>query len=108
MIRNQLRNLDDYPSQTGNNIYKLNAHVQTLIDNLTSRGETTHDLLTNIFRAYVSFLYKNFIKYVADNQSWWDYGKDISPNFLIKKDSKTYRILKTNYIWEDKPAEKEK
>ena len=46
MICTQIRNLDPYLSQTGNNIVKFNAHVQTLIDTLTSRGQMNHVLLT--------------------------------------------------------------
>ena len=38
MIRTQLSNLGTYPSQTFNNIVKSRAHVQTLIDTLTSRS----------------------------------------------------------------------
>ena len=71
MIRTHRRNLGTYLSQTGNEIVKFNAHVQTLIDTLTSRGRTTYDLPTNLFKAYEACLYKSFIKYVEYKKSEW-------------------------------------
>ena len=80
MICTQIRNLDPYLSQTGNNIVKFNAHVQTLIDTLTSRGQMNHVLLTKLFKAYAAFLDKNFVKDVADKQSEYEDGKYMTTN----------------------------
>ena len=44
-IWTQISNLDTYLSKTGNNIVKLNAHVQNLINTFTSRGGDTHYLI---------------------------------------------------------------
>ena len=52
MMQTQISSLDNKKNQTGNNIFKLNTHVQDIIYNLTSRGETTHDLRTNLFKGY--------------------------------------------------------
>jgi hypothetical protein len=49
MIRIQLSNLDTYIVQAGNDINKFNKHVQALLEALNARGETTSDLLTNLF-----------------------------------------------------------
>ena len=55
MIRTKLSNLDEYLIETDNDILKFNNHVRMLMDSLTARGETTQDLLTNLFKAYAAF-----------------------------------------------------
>ena len=70
-------------------------------------GKMTHDLLTNLFKSYAACLDKNFVKYVADNQSEWVDGKDMTPNMLVDKSSSKYKILKTKEIWEALSSEEE-
>ena len=96
-----------YLSQTGNKTVKFNAHFQTLINTLTSRGETTHDLLTDIFKAYSECFDNNFINYVTYKHSKYKDGKDMTPNWLMKKSSNKYDILKTGGNWYALSAEEE-
>jgi hypothetical protein len=49
-IRKKLSSLDVYIPTINSNITKFNVQVSLLIDSLTARGETTQDLLTNIFK----------------------------------------------------------
>ena len=107
MIRTQLSNFGTYLSQIGNKNVKSNAHFQTLIDTLTSRGETTHDLLTDIFKAYSECFDNNFINYVTYKHSKYKDGKDMTPNWLMKKSSNKYDILKTGGNWYALSAEEE-
>jgi len=83
MIRTKLSNLDEYLIETNNDILKFNNHVRMLIDSLTARGETTQDLLTNLFRAYAACSDSTFVKYVADIQTKWEDGEDLTPEKLM-------------------------
>jgi len=45
-------------------IIKFNEYVQDLMDSLTARGETTHDILANLFKAYKSVKDHDFTPYI--------------------------------------------
>ena len=52
-IRNQLSSLDHFITTVGCNITKFNEHVQLLLEGLALRRETTHDLLSNLFKNFL-------------------------------------------------------
>jgi hypothetical protein len=51
-IRTKLSSLDKYILTIGCDITRFNGYVQLLIDSLAVRGETTQDLLMNLFKGY--------------------------------------------------------
>jgi len=51
-IRAKLSALDSYILTIGCDITKFNAYIKDLINSLMARGETTNDLLANLFKAY--------------------------------------------------------
>ena len=106
MIRTKLSNLDTYIGQVGNDISKFNKYVQTLLEALNARGETTTDLLTNLFKGYAACSDKTFVKYIADKQADYEEGKDLESNELMVLAENKYKILKTKEIWEA-PSEEE-
>lgn len=108
MIRTKLTNLDSHLEQMGNDIVKFNGYVTMLLDSLKARGETTHDLLTNLFKAYAACSDKNFVRYIADRQTEWEDGKEMTPTQLMEKAANKYKILKTKELWEAPSAEEEK
>ena len=108
MIRTKLTNLDSYLEEVGNDIVKFNGHVTMLLDSLKARGETTHDLLTNLFKAYAACSDKNFVKYISDRQTEWEDGKDMTSSQLMEKAANKYKILKTKELWEAPSPEEEK
>jgi len=108
MIRTKRTNLDEYLTETNNDILKFNNHVRMLIDLLTARGETTQDLLTNLFRAYAACSDSTFVKYVADIQRKWEDGEDLTPEKLMDRVSNKYKIMKTKEVWNAPSAEQKK
>jgi hypothetical protein len=65
-IRTKLSSLDSYLPAIGSNITKFNGYVRLLIDSLVaSRGETTQDLLTNLFKGYFVPRRSSIIKYIG-------------------------------------------
>jgi hypothetical protein len=63
-IRTRLSCLDTYLPTIGNDIVKFNQYVNTLIEGLTSRDETTQDLLTNLFKGYKAASGRQFVAYI--------------------------------------------
>jgi len=108
MIRTKLSNLDEYFSETNNDIIEFKNHVRILIDSLTARGETTQDLLTNLFRAYAACSDSTFVKYVADIQTKWEDGEDLTLEKLMGRIFNKYKIMKTKEVQNAPSAEQNK
>lgn len=51
-IRTQLSTLDVSIGKLGHDITKFNASMKMMIESLAARGETTNDLVINLFKAY--------------------------------------------------------
>ena len=66
-IRTQLSTLDEYITTIGCDIIKFNEHVKRLLEQLNASGGETHDLLTNLFKAYISIKDAHFVDYVNEN-----------------------------------------
>ena len=45
-------------------ITKFNIYVEGLVKSLAARGETTADLLANLFKGYLAVEYKTFHAYI--------------------------------------------
>ena len=72
MIRIKLENVDEYIVQVKHDIAKFNNYVKVLVETPRARGETTNDLTTNLFQAYVACSDQQFVKHIADIQSQWE------------------------------------
>ena len=108
MIRFKLSNLDEYLSEIDNDINKFHKYVKVLIDNLHARGETTHDLLANLFKAYAACSDQTFVKYMSDVQTRWEDDEALTPNQLMQKAAHKFKILKSKDLWEAPSAQDEK
>jgi len=95
MIRFKLSNLDDYLSEIDNDINNFHKYVKVLIDNLHARGETTHDLLANLFKAYAACSDQTFVEYMSDVQTRWDDDEALTPNELMQKAAHKFKILES-------------
>jgi hypothetical protein len=100
MIRTKLSNLDSYIQVVGNDVTKFNGYVKMLLDTLASRGETTQDLLTNLFKGYGSCSDKTFVEYIAKKQDDYDEGKSFTPARLMQLADMKYRTMKDKETWE--------
>jgi hypothetical protein len=107
-IRTRLSCLDTYISTIGNDIVKFNQHVNTLIEGLSSRGETTHDLLTNLFKGYKAASDRQFVEYIKKKEDEYDEGTNIIPTTLMTLAANKYKILKEKNKWEAPSPEEEK
>ena len=53
-IRTAMSKLDDYMKTVNSDIEKFNLYVRKLRQDLSARGETSNDLLVNLFKGYAS------------------------------------------------------
>jgi hypothetical protein len=107
-IRTKLSSLDTYIHTIGQDITKFNGYVKLLIDSLQARGETTQDLLTNLFKGYAVCSDKEFVSYIKRKHETYEEGTDIEPDNLMKLADTKYKILKEAGKWNAPSAEEEK
>jgi hypothetical protein len=105
-LRDNLRALDEYIVKIDSDIIKFNEYVKEQMEGLAARGETTQDLLTNLFRAYKSVSDKEFIRYIKDRETAYEDGTDITSNELMTKARNRYKTMLQNGEW-NSPTEDE-
>ena len=82
-IRTQLSNLDEYITTIGWDIIKFNEHVKRLLEQLKAHGGETHDLLTNLFKAYIAIKDTCFVDYVNEKLSQYEEGEPMEVDQLM-------------------------
>ena len=107
-IRTKLMDLDKYLPTIGHDIVKFNTYVKRLIDGLRSRGETTQDLLVNLFKGYMSCSDKEFVQYVKRKQDAFEEGATIEPDQLMKNAADKFKTLLQRGSWNAPDANEEK
>ena len=107
-IRDKLSSLDLYLPTIGHDIVKFNAYVKDLLDSLNARGETTHDLLSNVFKAYKSTSDKTFVEYIRKKEDQYDEGDDIDVDLLMLQAGNKYKTMVQQGTWAAPSAEEEK
>ena len=89
-------------------VVKFNMYVKNLIAELLSRGETTNDLLVNLFKGYGVASDKMFRDYISHKEDRYDEGEDIIPDELMNLASNKYKVLKDKGLWNAPSSEEEK
>ena len=106
VIRRQLSSLDTYINTIWCDITKFNAYIQNLLEGLASRGETTNDLLSNLFKGYQAASDHTSVKYINRKQEEYDDGWLLTRLDLMDLADKKYNNLKLNDAW-NAPSEQE-
>jgi hypothetical protein len=89
-------------------IRQFNDHVILLQQELTARGATTNDLLTNLFKAYKEVSNKDFVQYINKKEEEYDDGYDITVEHLMRLALNKYRIRTSDKVWNAPTREEEK
>lgn len=76
ILRQQLSDLPVNLERFRFDITKLNAFVITTVQQLNACGETTTELLPNLFKGYMAAGDELFVKYITDKQTAYDEGQD--------------------------------
>lgn len=83
-IRTKLTNLDAYMNSVNSDVRKFIMHVRELLLSLHARGETTSDLLPNLFKGLKAAKDKKFVQYIEQKESDYDEGKGIDSHELMQ------------------------
>jgi hypothetical protein len=107
-LRTNLSNLDKYIQDNGSDLVAFNAYVQSQLDGLSARGETTNDLIINLFKAYKvinDLPFKQYITHIKDNHD--DGTKIYTEHELMQKTVTFYKKAIQDKEWEE-PSEEQK
>ena len=85
---------------TSGDIVKFNAHVKRLIEQLNAHGRETQDLLTNLFKAYVSIKDARFVDYVNEKLSRYEEGELMEAYQLMTLTANKYKNMMIQNQWE--------
>ena len=100
LIRTQLSNLDEYITTIGCDIIKFNEHVKRLLEQLNAHGGETQDLLTNLFKAYISIKDACFMDYVNEKLSRYEEGEPMEADQLMTLTANKYKNMMIQNQWE--------
>ena len=98
-IRNRLSSLDLYMPTINSNIKLFNTYVKQQLEALSARGETTQDLLTNLFKGYLAASDRQFIDYIKSKLLLHEEGKTFSSNQLMLWAKTRYQVLVDKDEW---------
>ena len=107
-IRTNLTKLDKYLPTIGHDITKFNTYVKILVEGLKSRGETTQDLLVNLFKGYLACSDKEFVRYITTKKDAHEEGVSINLDKLMTFADNKYKTLVQNETWNAPDANEEK
>ena len=107
-IRDQLSSLDTFLPTVDYDIGKMNLHVQALVEALNARGETTTDLLSNLFKGYKSATDDRFLKYIALKEEYYEEGNNLGAYELMSLAKNKWRVLKQKHLWNAPSPQEEK
>lgn len=106
-IRLRLSNLDKYLPTVGYDIAKFNQYVQQQVKSLSARGERTQDLLTNLFKGYLSAKDRVFCAYINSKKEKHEEGQNISTDQLMKWARNKFDIIKESGKWNAPSSEEQ-
>jgi hypothetical protein len=108
-IRRSLATLDDYMPTIGYDISKFNRYVKSQVEALKARGKESHDLTTNLFRAYLTVKDKEFKAYIALKESDHEENNiELEYEHLMTLAENKFKIRKIRGTWNAPSREEEK
>jgi hypothetical protein len=107
ILREELNKLDTYMVSIDSDIVKFNEHVKDLLEQLHARGQMTHDLLSNLFKAYKAASDKDFVSYINKKKDEYDEGQEIQPSKLMLLAQNKYNTKKQDGEWNAPSTEQE-
>jgi hypothetical protein len=106
-IRENLNNLEAKMLEISYDIEAFNMYVTSQIEQLSARGETSSDLLINLFAAFLAVPDKKFVDYIEKQKDKYDEGEDISTKKLMQVALIKYKDRKRSDLWQAPSAEAE-
>jgi hypothetical protein len=106
-IREALTMLPRVTLKLNSDVHEINKWINNQVESLTSRGHTSTDLMTNIFKAYAVVQDKQFVSYIADLKTQYEDGRiDMDADKLMMMGHQKFKNLGLAEVWEAPVAEK--
>jgi hypothetical protein len=104
--RDNLGSLDAYMAALeGSDIKIFNQYVRRQLQTLTARGETTQDLVNNLFKGYFKTKSEKFQGFIERKKEAFQEGAiDYTPDSLMLAAENHFNALKLDQTWEPKAA----
>ena len=99
ILREKLSSLPEQLTLLNHDITALNAFVMVTLDQLAARGETSTDLLANLFKGYLSTGDRVFTAYIEKKQEEYDEGSSLTHTQLMEKAANKYKTMVENGTW---------
>lgn len=106
-LRKNLTNLDTYMATVNSNIKLFNGYVKENVEGLKARGESTDDLMTNLFKGYLVASDVEFVWYIKAKKDAYEDGEDVSKDKLMTPALNKYKILTSTDQWNAVSAKQE-
>lgn len=106
-LRENLTNLDSYISTVDSNIQLFNQYVKVNKEGLKARGESTDDLMINLFKGYGNAGDREFVQYIKLKKDQYDEGADIDADKLMQLALNKYENLIAEDKWKAMSPEQE-
>ena len=107
-IRTRLSALDVYMGEISSDITKFNGYVMMLIEMLHTRGETTSDILVNLFKGYATASDATFRGYISRQRERYDDDENIPFGLLMLRADNKYKSLMEQGLWNAPTADQSK
>jgi len=75
------------------NVTQFNDIVKAQLDALQARGETSNDIMVNLFKGYKAITDSQFKKYISLNINEYDKGSNITKELLMNLAENKYKTL---------------
>jgi hypothetical protein len=98
-IRTSLMLLDAKMIELDSNIESFNQYVKAQVKNLSARGETSSDLLINLFKGYRAANDVEFADFIRRKVNSYEEGEDINANNLMADALTKYKARKLTDEW---------
>ena len=98
-MRENLTNLDTCITTIDSDIAKFNQHVKVNREGLKARGETTDDLMINLFKGYLNAADREFVEHMKLKKNACDDGDDITADQLMSLALDKFENLRTEGKW---------
>jgi hypothetical protein len=98
-IRTNLSHLDSQMYNKDYNIIEFNNYVKGQVAELNACGETSNDLLINLFAGYTSVPEPAFVQYITKKRDLYDEGQNITPVQLMAYAENKYKTMVQATMW---------
>jgi hypothetical protein len=106
-IRENLNHLEAKMLEVSYDIDAFNLYVTNQVEQLSARGETSSDLLINLFAAFLAVPDKKFVEYIEKQKDKYDEGEDITTKKLMQVALIKYKDRKRSDMWQAPSPEEE-